>query len=109
MIRPCAPRPPAAHSGLQTVTSGGEFLERASVFLGRSPMLRVGLVGYGYWGPNLARNFNANPDCRLVRIADMSERRRALAASSYPDTEVVEHDSRVTEADDIDVVIVATP
>lgn len=72
-------------------------------------MLRVGLVGYGYWGPNLARNFNANPDCRLTRIADMSERRRALAAASYPDTEVVEHDRLVTEADDIDVVIVATP
>jgi len=71
-------------------------------------MLRVGLVGYGYWGPNLARNFNANPDCALVRIADMSDKRRALAAATYPGVEVASDDS-ILAATDIDVVVVATP
>ena len=71
-------------------------------------MLRVGLIGYGYWGPNLARNFSANPDCQLVRIADMSEARRTLAANTYPGVEVVPNDT-ISQADDLDVVVIATP
>lgn len=33
-------------------------------------MIRVGIVGYGYWGPNVARNFNGVEECRVVRICD---------------------------------------
>ncbi len=72
-------------------------------------MLRVGLVGYGYWGPNLARNFNAHTECVLTRIADMGERRRTLAAKTYPAAEVVSEPTAVTQASDIDVVVIATP
>ena len=71
--------------------------------------LRVGLIGYGYWGPNLARNFDANRDCQLVRIADMSEKRRDLAATNFGQADVVEDAAAVVEADDVDVVVVATP
>jgi len=71
-------------------------------------MLRVGLVGYGYWGPNLARNLNANPDCQLVRISEMSDKRRALAAATYPAVEVVSDDG-ILSATDIDLVAIATP
>ncbi len=71
--------------------------------------LRVGLIGYGYWGPNLARNFNYNPDCRLVRIADLDEKRRQLAQEHYPSCEVVSDGQLITRAKDIDVVAVATP
>lgn len=72
-------------------------------------MLRVGLIGYGYWGPNLARNFNAHNGCELVRVADMLENRRKLVQKSYPAVDVVDDAARVTKADDIDVVVVATP
>ena len=72
-------------------------------------MLRVGLIGYGYWGPNLARNFNANAGCKLVRIADMTEKRRDLAQRTYPGVDVVGAPDAITKADDIDVVVVATP
>ncbi len=72
-------------------------------------MFNVGLIGYGYWGPNLARNFNANEDCRLLRIADLGEKRRALAQQTYPAVEVVADDTRITQADDIDIVAIATP
>jgi len=71
-------------------------------------MLRVGLVGYGYWGPNLARNLNANPDCQLVRISEMSDKRRPLAAATYPAVEVVSDDG-ILSATDIDLVAIATP
>lgn len=71
--------------------------------------LRVGLVGYGYWGPNLARNFNANPHCNLVRIADLSDKRRNLAKNAFPAVEVTDRSADVTHAADIDIVVVATP
>lgn len=72
-------------------------------------MFRVGLIGYGYWGPNLARNFNAHPECELVRIADMTDSRRALAQRTYPGIDVVDDGAKITQADDIDIVVVATP
>ncbi|HIJ64619.1 MAG TPA: Gfo/Idh/MocA family oxidoreductase [Candidatus Hydrogenedentes bacterium] len=71
-------------------------------------MLRIGLIGYGYWGPHLARNFGAHPECRLVRISDSDGQRRALAASAYPGAEVVGDDS-IAKDDDLDVIAIATP
>jgi hypothetical protein len=35
-------------------------------------VINVGLIGYGYWGPNLARNFSLNPDFKLASICDFS-------------------------------------
>ena len=71
--------------------------------------LRVGVVGYGYWGPNLARNFAASPACRLVRVADLSAQRRAAAQATFPWIETADDPAAVTKADDLDVVVVATP
>lgn len=71
-------------------------------------MLRVGLIGYGYWGPNLARNFNAHPSCQLACIADMSEERRKQAAAAFPHARIV-GEGDITAADDLDVIVIATP
>lgn len=71
-------------------------------------MIRVGLIGYGYWGPNLARNFSAHPEFELVRIADLSEKRRAQAQESHPHVEVVSTPG-ITKDPDLDVIVVATP
>lgn len=72
-------------------------------------VLRAGLIGYGYWGPNLARNFNSSNAFRLARIADLSEKRRDLAQRSYPAVQVGADPAELIEAADIDVVVVATP
>lgn len=71
-------------------------------------MLRTGLVGYGYWGPNLARNFNAHPAFALTRIADMSENQRKRAGAAFPGVDIVAEPSVVRDPD-IDVVVIATP
>lgn len=71
-------------------------------------MIRVGLVGYGYWGPNLARVFSAHPGCRLQRICEPRQERRVLAEQHHVGVDVTA-DDQVTGADDIDVVLVATP
>ena len=72
-------------------------------------MINAGIVGYGYWGPNLARNIEANPDFNLIRIADREESRRAQAQRNHPNSEVTGMSETVTRAPDIDVVIITTP
>ena len=46
-------------------------------------MIKVGLIGFGYWGPNLARNFNLNSDFNLCAICDFSSDRLNAAGKHY--------------------------
>ncbi len=47
-------------------------------------MIGVGVVGYGYWGPNLVRNLHAHPQVRLVSVCDLEPARLDLVARGYP-------------------------
>lgn len=67
--------------------------------------MRIGIIGYGRWGPNHARNFDALAD--LVSIADPDPVRRQVARERYPGV-AIRHDFRDTVAES-DAVIVATP
>ena len=49
-----------------------------------NPPLAVGVVGFGYWGPNLVRNFTAFPGARVVAIADRDPRRLDAARTQLP-------------------------
>ena len=69
----------------------------------------VGVIGFGYWGPNLARNFGCRPECRLVAIADIAEDRRDKAELAYPGTDVLEDGDAVISHPDVDAVVIATP
>jgi predicted dehydrogenase len=70
---------------------------------------QLGLIGFGYWGPNLARNINANPRCILCCIADLNSERREIAGNMYPHIEVVEDPQVILKSPQIDVVAIATP
>ncbi len=72
-------------------------------------MLRVGVVGYGYWGPNLARNFSLHPNFKLIRIADRDADRRAAARQTYPEVEIIADAQLLCSDPEIDVVVIATP
>jgi predicted dehydrogenase len=72
-------------------------------------IIRVGIIGFGYWGPNLARNFNSAPDVRLLKIADKNSSRCALARSNFPQLEVTTQPDKLIKASDIDLVVIATP
>ncbi len=72
-------------------------------------MIRIGVIGYGYWGPNLARNFAECPSTALVAIADPSGARREAAARRFPGARVVESAEALLAAPDIDAVAIATP
>ncbi len=72
-------------------------------------MLRMAAVGCGYWGPNLIRNFNANPEVDLVTICDLDEKRRQHMAGLYPHATVTDDFDTIVGDDSIDAVLVATP
>ena len=38
-------------------------------------MIKVGIIGYGYWGPNLFRNFVNHDDCKVVAVCDLEKKR----------------------------------
>ena len=52
--------------------------------------VRVGVVGLGYWGPNLARNFDRLPNAELAYCCDLDEANLAKARSLYPATTVTD-------------------
>ncbi|MGI8549485.1 MAG: Gfo/Idh/MocA family protein [Dehalococcoidia bacterium] len=71
--------------------------------------VRVGVIGCGYWGPNLVRNLLEIGGCEIVACADRREERRAFMRRRFPSLDV--HDSAESLIDDgsVDAVVVATP
>lgn len=72
-------------------------------------MIGIGVVGYGYWGPQLARNFAALPDVRLVAVCDSAEEPLALARAHYPGVRCVTTLAELLADTRIDAVAIATP
>lgn len=70
--------------------------------------MKIGLIGYGYWGPNLARNFSANPDLDLSYICDFSAD-RLKAAAMYKQTKLVKDPGELFRDKDLDAIAIATP
>lgn len=71
--------------------------------------LSIGVVGCGYWGPNLARNFSSNPDCRLRSVCDLDPARLRHMQGLYPHIEVFTDFQRMLEECPLDAVAVAVP
>lgn len=67
------------------------------------------MIGYGYWGPNLVRNFATGARTKVVAIADANPNRRQLAQSHYPHIKVVADAAALIADPDVDAVVVATP
>jgi predicted dehydrogenase len=70
--------------------------------------LKVGVVGCGYWGPNLIRNFRSLPDCQLRMMCDLSEQRLNHLRSLYPEVEGTNDYSHMLNGAGIDAVVIAT-
>lgn len=72
-------------------------------------MIKIGLIGFGYWGPNLARNFHNNPNFALKSICDFSEGRRQAAARLYPQAKMESDIKPILEDTHLDAIAIATP
>ena len=71
-------------------------------------MIRIGVIGCGYWGPNLIRNFRKTAGCRMAVCCDKDQERLGYIRSLYPEVQTTT-DYRDLLSDDIDAVAIATP
>ncbi len=72
-------------------------------------MINVGVVGYGYWGPNVARNFHGTGGAKLFAVSDVSDNRRALAQSDFPFIRVMKDPLELIGSKEVDAVAIVTP
>lgn len=74
-----------------------------------TPKVRIAIIGYGYWGPNLVRNFHRNPRACVVAVCDSRPNRLQLAVADFPHIRTTTDIREILQADDVDAVVVATP
>ena len=72
-------------------------------------MIGIGVIGYGYWGPNLVRNFGEAKGARVVAVADQRAPRLQLAARRHPGVETMEDAAALIASPKVDAVAIATP
>jgi predicted dehydrogenase len=71
--------------------------------------MNFGVIGYGYWGPNVVRNLVSMDGCRLLAIADASPAAQKRAQKAYPGIRVTPDASDVILSTEIDVIAIVTP
>lgn len=72
-------------------------------------MVNVGIIGFGYWGPNLVRNFNLATDCRVVAVADPRPERLMHLSKLYAHIKGYKDANSLIYNKDVDAIIIATP
>jgi predicted dehydrogenase len=72
-------------------------------------MIRVGVIGYGYWGPNIVRNLHGLDATRAEMVCDKSPAALARARKAYPGIRTVSDPAEILRSPDIDAVAVITP
>ncbi|MFH1386208.1 MAG: Gfo/Idh/MocA family oxidoreductase [bacterium] len=71
--------------------------------------ITLGIIGFGYWGPNLARNFFALDECKVKYIVDLSPARLATAKKCYPSVITTDNLESVLDDLEVDAVVIASP
>jgi predicted dehydrogenase len=74
-----------------------------------APRISVGVVGLGYWGPNLARNFAAIPGCELAYVCDSADAARDRVARMFPTARATADFGELLADPSLDAIVLATP
>jgi predicted dehydrogenase len=72
-------------------------------------MIRAAVIGYGYWGPNIVRNFKQSGEIDLAMVCDASPKQIEAVKKAYPDMPTTEKVSDVLSDPSIDAVAIITP
>jgi len=73
-------------------------------------VINIGIIGCGYWGPNLVRNFNACDNARILGVSDLSDDRLQFLSRLYPNIKILTKNCNdILHNKDIDAIIIATP
>ncbi len=102
---------PAAKSRKKVIAENGPVVE---VLAGprvapKRDVLNIGVIGYGYWGPNLVRNFAELTDARVHTVADLNPKALETVARRFPSTKVTTDAMAMIRDPEIDAVAIATP
>jgi predicted dehydrogenase len=76
---------------------------------GRAAMIKIGVVGYGYWGPNLVRNFSETPGACVSAVADLDTSKLELVHRRYPAITATNDFRDVLSDPAVDAIAIATP
>jgi predicted dehydrogenase len=103
---------PAAGAGLtrsdpdlDRIDWGQDTTQRAQA----AQPVRLGVIGYGYWGPNLVRNFAEYPGSQVTRIADRRQDRLTPVARRYPEVVTTTDFRDLLKDPAIDAIVICTP
>jgi len=72
-------------------------------------LIGIGIIGYGYWGPKVARNFSGLDDARLVAISDLDPAHLSQAARNHPSALTTTDYQELLQHPDVDAIAIATP
>lgn len=72
-------------------------------------MPNIAIIGLGYWGPNLVRNFQAAKDAEVKLVIDLDTKRLERIQNMYPSVDISQRAEDALERNDIDAVVLATP
>ena len=70
--------------------------------------IKIGVIGCGYWGPKLARNFHEMPEAELAWVSDLRQDRLAHMRELYPGTKLTQDYHDILQSD-VEAVVIATP
>jgi len=92
-------------------TNRALFSARASSFfdLEGKTMIRIGVIGYGYWGPNIVRNLRGVDGCEVASVCDRSPGALKRVAQAYPDVATTTDASELMISPKIDAIAIVTP
>lgn len=72
-------------------------------------MLSVGIIGYGYWGPNLVRNFSGIETIQVKYVAEANSTRHSVIRRNHPNVQIVLSAEEMLKDESLDAVVIATP
>lgn len=71
--------------------------------------MKVGVIGYGYWGPNIVRNFSLHSECEVVSIVEPNKERWKLARKACPTARLLHNTDQLLQDPSIEAVAICTP
>ena len=72
-------------------------------------MIKVGVIGYGYWGPNLVRNFMEAHGSTVVAVCDQRSERLVQLQTRFPTIKTMNNCAALFQDSEIDAIVIATP
>lgn len=72
-------------------------------------MINVGVIGYGYWGPNIVRNFSTANGSQVTMVCDMNQATQKKVKKTYPQVNVTGDSDELIKCTDVDAVAIVTP